>query len=291
MTTISNIINVTQENFQTGVIDASMTKLILVDFWADWCQPCQSLIPILEKLAGEYANEIVLAKVNSDANQELAAHFQVRSLPTVKFFKKGALVNEFMGVQAESAIREMIEQHIEKNHESETNPTLKNATDLLQSGDDDKALEMLQLAHQNEDYNKDCILLMAQIYCHKNELDKASKILESLNTEDHHSVDAIKILFRIKISRILAHAPPQTELMKMITPDPENLQLLLWSSAYNLLDDHYETALEILLRILTTDKNFQDNIAKQLMVDTFNLLENQGSLVSSYRRKMASLLY
>ena len=98
------IFTVDESNFTKLVIEASQRQPVLVDFWAEWCAPCRSLMPVLARLAQAYGGKFILAKVNSDENQALAAQFGVRSLPTVKVFKNGVPVDEFSGALTESAV-------------------------------------------------------------------------------------------------------------------------------------------------------------------------------------------
>jgi len=104
--------NVSMQNFQNLVLEKSINKPVLVDFWADWCQPCQTIMPMLAKLAEEYEGKFELAKVNADAEQELAAHFGIKSLPTMKLFFQGQIVDEKLGAVPESEIRAMLDKHI-----------------------------------------------------------------------------------------------------------------------------------------------------------------------------------
>ena len=104
--------NVSMQDFQNLVLEKSINKPVLVDFWADWCQPCQTIMPMLAKLAEEYDGKFELAKVNADQEQELAAHFGIKSLPTMKLFYQGQIVDEKLGAVPESEIRAMLDKHI-----------------------------------------------------------------------------------------------------------------------------------------------------------------------------------
>ncbi|MCZ6883521.1 MAG: thioredoxin, partial [Gammaproteobacteria bacterium] len=104
--------NVSTQDFQALVIENSFNKPVLVDFWADWCQPCKTLAPIVARLADEYAGKFILAKVDTEKEQELAAHFGIKSLPTMKIIVNGQIAGERVGVIPESEIRAFIDPFI-----------------------------------------------------------------------------------------------------------------------------------------------------------------------------------
>ena len=110
MNASAHIVEIDESNAQQLLIDESMTRPVVVDFWADWCGPCKQLMPILEKLADEYQGAFLLAKVNADEQQMLAQQLGVRSLPTVMVIKEGQPIDGFSGAQPESAVREMLEK-------------------------------------------------------------------------------------------------------------------------------------------------------------------------------------
>ncbi len=105
------MVDVTDATFQTAVIDRSATVPVIVDLWAEWCGPCKTLGPILEKLAGEYNGAFVLAKVDVDKEQELGAAFQVRSIPTVFLVRDGQILDGFQGALPEGQVREFLTHH------------------------------------------------------------------------------------------------------------------------------------------------------------------------------------
>lgn len=107
----SHIIHVNLENFSTEVVEKSKQVPVLVDFTADWCAPCRVLMPILNKLVEEYQGQFVLAKVDTDEEQKLAGQHGVRGFPTLKLYRHGQIVDEAQGMQPESVLRNMIDQH------------------------------------------------------------------------------------------------------------------------------------------------------------------------------------
>lgn len=105
-------IDVTDVNFEKEVIEKSKTTPVLVDFWASWCGPCMMLKPTLEKLAGEFEGKMILAKAATDENSDAAGKFGVMSIPSVKLFKDGKVVDEFVGAQPEATIRQWLNQKL-----------------------------------------------------------------------------------------------------------------------------------------------------------------------------------
>ncbi len=107
-----NIIDVTEQSFMQDIVEQSQRKPVLVDFWADWCAPCQNLMPVLEGLARARPERFVLARVNADTEQGLTAQFGVRSLPTVVLIKDGALAGHFTGAKTQSEVEAFLDEHL-----------------------------------------------------------------------------------------------------------------------------------------------------------------------------------
>ncbi len=287
MNDTSHTVTVTAENFQQQVLDRSSRQLVLADFWASWCGPCQTLIPILEKLAREYNGKFLLAKINSDEQQALAQHFQVRSLPTVKFFKDGAMVDEFMGAQPEPVIREMLDRHIDK----ESDRVWHQARQLIAAGQEEEGLELLRAAHRDDPANSRIVIDLAEVYLRRRELDQAREILASLNDDDRSKPEAAALLTKIRFIAELENAPSESALAAELDTTPESAQALYLLSLHKAVAEDYESAMELLLRLLKKNPGYDKGAAKKTLLDIFTLLGNEGELVNTYRRKLASLLY
>ena len=165
-----------EQTFEHDVIQASMQQPVLVDFWAAWCQPCQVLKPLLKKVVESYNGEVRLAYVDTDTEQNLAAQFGIRSLPTVMLFKDGAVVDQFMGAQPESAIRTLIDKHMLR----ESDLMLHQAMSLLEQGHEAEALELLRLAHELDPKNSAVLFTLARFAAHSGRIEDALGMLNAI---------------------------------------------------------------------------------------------------------------
>tara|TARA_Y100000310_G_C20652936_1_gene800461 strand:- start:1099 stop:1425 length:327 start_codon:yes stop_codon:yes gene_type:complete len=105
-------IEATDSNFQEEVIEKSKTMPVLVDFWASWCSPCLMLAPVLEKIAKEYEGKVIVAKMSVEDNQEVPPKYNIMSIPSIKLFKNGEIVDSFVGAQPGAAIKEFLDKNV-----------------------------------------------------------------------------------------------------------------------------------------------------------------------------------
>ena len=139
---MSQVSAVDAASFQQEVIEASATRPVLVDFWAAWCGPCRMLGPVLEQAAAEFSGRLKIVKVDTDAEQALAARYAIRSIPAVKLFRDGKVVAEFVGAQPLQAIRRFLAPHLAAGP-AEENDALSESRKLALAGDPDAALALL----------------------------------------------------------------------------------------------------------------------------------------------------
>jgi putative thioredoxin len=279
--------NVTAEDFQSLVIENSFKQPVLVDFWADWCQPCQALMPVLAKLTEEYNGAFVLAKVNSDEQGELAAQAGVRSLPTVKLFVDGQVANEFMGALPESQVREFLAPYLT----TESDIALQNAMAAYQEGKPEDALEIMNKALAEDPQNARLKINIAKMVANEGDYESASALIDTLSDEQKEQPEAKELAAQLKLAGQLKDIGDPAELQQRIEQDADDLEARTQMANYLTASGQYEPALQLLLEVMQKDRAFNDGAARQGLLDLFDILGNDNPLVKTYRRRMFTLLH
>lgn len=282
--TQSNVVDITLENFQQVILQQSQEKLILVDFWADWCEPCKDLMPILEKIAGEYPNDMILARVDCDKQQEIAGQFGIRSLPTVMVVKDGQPVDGFAGAQTEGQIREMLGKYLPQPGDED----LQKAAQLIEQGDYQGAFPFAKQAVDLSPDNMDAKYLYIDCLVETGSVAQAKAELETVRLVDQDNRYQA-LMGKVELAEQAAESPELKKLQADVAANPDDLQLKI-DLAVQLQQAHKpDEALALLLGVLQTDLNFSDG--KKIMLDMINALADGDPLKSLYRRKVYSLLY
>jgi len=284
--TPANIVNIDESNAQQLLIEESHNRPIVVDFWADWCEPCKQLMPLLEKLADEYAGAFLLAKVNADEQQMLASQLGVRSLPTVMVIKDGQPVDGFAGAQPESAVREMLEKHLP----SPWNAKIAEATELLDAGDTAAALALLRSAWEDSGRLKDVALAYGGALIEANRLDEAADVLDGVRLVDRDALHE-QLVAQIELKREAGKSPEIEALEAQLAADGDNHDVRVRLAVQLSASDHHKEALEHLLIVLRVDRDWNNGEAKRLYLDTLATIGKGDPLAAEYQRKLFSILY
>lgn len=278
-------LDVTRDTFQQAVIEGSKQTLVLVDFWATWCGPCRALKPILEKLAEEYQGKFVLAKVETDANQELAAQYGIRGVPNVKAFINGEVVDEFSGALPEGQVRQFIDRLIP----SPADGLRQQAAALVAEGNPAQALKLLGEASQLDPKNEWVRVDAAAIMLNAGEMEEARRLLASLSPATAQESAVQELLARLAFADKAKDLPAAGTLSQRIAANENDLDARLQLANLLIAQQQYEPALAQLLEIVQRDKSYADEAGRKTMLSLFQLLGN-SELVSRYRRLLASAL-
>jgi len=281
------IMNVTRETFPEAVLRKSREVPVLVDFWADWCGPCHMLTPVLAGLVEKYQGEFLLAKVNSDEQQELAVQYGVRSLPTVKVFRNGEVVDEFMGAQPESVVREIIERHIQR----ESDKVFLAARAALDTGDTRQGLTLLEQAAGMAPDNAEIRIEWARVLLESGDPDGASTLLDQLGPADRDLPGARRLLAQIEFEHSAAGTPDADALASRVSAVPEDLSARYGLGAHLILKGDFEGGMDQFLEIMRRDRAFSDDAGRKALLSVFDLLGESDERVKRFRSKMFAMLH
>ncbi len=278
--------DVSIEEFEAKVLIPAETVPVVVDFWAPWCEPCKVLKPMLEKLAEEYKGRFILAKVNSDESPELAQHFGVRSIPSVKVLFQGQLVDEFNGAIPESQIRAFLDRIALPEGPEQIN-LREQAAALVAEGKLDDALAILVQASQANPQDQAIQLDAVDVLMQLGRKDEAKQLLAGDYANEPDRANALRA--RLALLDGAADTAP-LEARLAANPDDHAARLEL-SKAYA-AQSRFREALDAALEVVRRDRFFDEGAGRKAILALFEALsgEQYDDLVREFRRKLSAAL-
>lgn len=280
------IVNIDETNAAALLIEESHKRPVVVDFWADWCEPCKVLMPLLEKIATEYQGAFLLAKVNADDQQMIAQQFGVRSLPTVMVIQGGQPVDGFAGAQPEAQVREMLEKYLPKPWDA----LLQQAQAFMEQEDFASALPLLRQAWDESGKSHDITLALVDALIECLRLDEAEKILDGVRMADQDEVYE-QLRAQLEIKREAAKSPEIEALEQRLLDNPEDLDVRHQLGVQYTNGSQFKEGMEQFIYILQRELDHGDGATRRLLLDTIATMGKGDPLAVEYQRKLYSLLY
>ena len=281
-----NIVDIDETNAAALLIEESHKRPVVIDFWADWCEPCKMLMPVLEKLANEYNGAFLLAKVNADEQQMISQQFGVRSLPTVMIMQNGQPVDGFMGAQPENAVREVLQKYLPPPCEG----LLQQAGEAMERGDFAAALTPLRQAWDESGKAHDVTIAYAHALIEAMRLDEAGTVLGEVRLADQDAAWE-QLMAQLELKREAAKSPEIDALEQQLAANPDDDDARVKLAVQYTEAGQFKDGLENLLTVLKRDINHGDGTTKRLMLDTIATVGKGDPLAAEYQRKLFSLLY
>ncbi len=280
-----HVITTGAETFEVDVIDASHERPILVDFWADWCGPCKSVAPVLDNLAAELDGQLIVAKVDTDVEQELAQTYGIRSLPTMLLFRHGKPAEQIIGAQPSAEIRRVVEQFLPRPGDD----LIEVASALLESGDVQSAEARLREALGENPKNYAIHPLLAQVLLRRGDYKATADLIESLPMNVATDAEFEPIHAHLRLSDRV-EAGSDIKALAELAADPENIEARFQVAVMQALENDVEPALDTLLELIMRHREWNDGAIHLAILDIFKIMRSDDPRVKVYRTGLARTL-
>ncbi len=280
------VVDVSEADFDTQVIQQSREKPVVVDLWAPGCAPCRLLGPLLERVVGERGGDVVLAKVNTEENQRLAAQFQIRSIPLVIAFRDGKPFAEFTGLLPEDQLREFLSQVLPSAAEK-----LAREAATLENSDPERAVALYRRALEADPRLDSAIVGLARGLVAQHKDVEAARLLADAVVGGDYSEEAERLKGVLALREAAREFGDEASIRKQLEADSKSARLHYELGCVLAAHGRYKEALDLLLAAGERDPRLASSAVRERMVQIFHMVGNHSELANEYRRRLTALLY
>ena len=275
--------DINEEDFYGSVVERSYDVPVLVDFWAPWCGPCRIVGPVLEAIAEENPEKFALVKVNTEESRRIAAEYRISSIPAVKLFRDGKVIDEFVGALP----RNRIESFLSKHWLDPARAALGLAASALADGDIEAAATHVQAAlAANPDFGQ-AHLLAGKLAMQRGDLDVCESHLTAVRPSDESHEAAAHLRDALVLARECQQHGGLVEAERNVSQDPSNVAFRYARGCCYATNADYPAALDDFLFVVAKDRRFRDDAGRKGMLTVFGLAGPRSPLADEYRRKLA----
>ncbi len=287
------------ETFRRDVVEPSMTSLVVIDFWAEWCGPCKALTPVLEKVAADYADKgVVLAKVDTDKNQFIAAQFQIKSIPTVYAMFQGQLVADLTPARTESQLRTMLDQLLKQlpipsdaaSAAAELEPLIAMGEDVLAAGDGERAVGIFDQLMEMAPDHPGVVSGHIRALVAAGRTDEAEAAIAGLpeGTKDA-GIDRARAA--IDLAKTAQPVADFAALKAEVENNPDDHERRFALAGAEMAAGDRDAAADDLLHIVAADRNWNEGAARTQLLKLFAVVGLEDPWVSAQRRRLSAILF
>ena len=287
MATAVHVKDVGLSDFEQLVIDESFRRPVVVDFWAPWCGPCRILGPVLEKLAEEFKGDFLLAKVNTEENPDLAQDFAIRSIPNVKVFKGGEVVDEFLGAISEAEARHFLRRQCP----SDADRKYAEGAASVGLGQAEEARRAFEEALRADPSNEGALLELGKILAAAGDAEEAASLWDRIPSDSPRREEAESLKQALEFHVVCGQNGGPGACAARAAAEPENLEARYAHGCCLAAGGDYRGALEEFLFVVTRNRNFREEAARKAMLTVFALAGGRSDLAEEYRKRLAMVLF
>ena len=277
--------------FAKDVIEASKDAIVLVDFWADWCEPCKQLTPVIESVVRSYGGKVRLAKLDVDKHPAISGQLRIQSLPTVYAFSNGQPIDGFTGAQPESAVRALIDRHLGAAAEADLARTIEEAQKAFDEGNLQGAAEVFAMVLQSDPQHPAALAGLAHCYLKSGDVERARQTIALVPPDKKGDTAVSSVLAALDLADRAANAVDTSALEARLAENPADHEARLELAVAKAGNGDKEGAIDALIELFRRDRNWNDEAARKQLVQFFEAWGPKDPHTLDGRRKLSSLMF